>query len=158
MSETMNDRPQMVDGVMVLSRFFAAPREVVWRAWTEADQFQRWFGPRECTIPYCTMDVRLGGTFHLVHRMADGKEVWSKGIFRIVDPPQHLEWDDFFSDPEGNLVEHPGYPRQMRITVSFEERPGGTEITVRHAGLLSDQGESQGWIETLDRLAEQLAS
>ncbi len=157
MSEMSNPQPQMIDGVLVVSRFFAVPREVVWRAWTEANQFQRWFMPRGFSMPHCTLNARVGGSLHFLHRNSYGEETWVNGVFRELVPPERFEWELFFSDEEGHLVERLGFPRQSRVTVTLEERAGGTEITVRHAGLLRDQGEGQGWTESLDRLAELLA-
>ena len=149
--------PFLADGELVLTRTFAAPRERVFAAWTDPEQFARWFGPHGFTTLVRTMDVHPGGTLHFCHRFA-GEDVWVAGVYREVDAPRRIVFTTHFSDPSGGRVERPGFPRDMRVTATFAERDGGTEMTVRHAGLEVDQGEVQGWTETLDRLGEHLAA
>jgi uncharacterized protein YndB with AHSA1/START domain len=144
----------------VITRTFAAPRERVFAAWTEPEQFSRWFGPRDCTVLVRAMDVRPGGALHFCHRFP-GEDVWVAGVYREVDAPRRLVIATHFSDPAGGRVERAGFPLGMReavMTVTFTEREGGTEVVVRHAGLVADQGEGQGWTETLDRLGEHVAA
>ncbi len=72
-------------------------------------------------------------------------------------PPERVSFTVWFSDEGGGRVERPGFPPEMSITVDFSEHPDGTLVTIRHAGLVTDQGEVQGWTESLDRLASLLA-
>lgn len=147
-------------GELVITRVFDAPRELVFRAWTEPEHFARWFGPRGSTTPFLTMDARPGGILHFCHRFPEREheDVWAKGVYLEVAAPERVVFGIHFSDPAGNRVERPGFPAEMRIAATFAERGGGTEVTIRHAGLEKDQGEVQGWTESLDRLAEELAS
>ena len=141
---------------LVHTRVFAAPRERVWRAWTQPEHFARWFGPHGATMPVLTMDVRPGGVLHFQHRHATGEDVWVRGVYREVAAPERLVFDAGFSDADGNERERPGFAQGMRITVAFADDPGGTRVSIRTAGLEVDQGESQGWTESLERLAELL--
>ncbi|HET7234580.1 MAG TPA: SRPBCC domain-containing protein [Longimicrobium sp.] len=143
---------------LVLTRVFAAPRERVWQAWTSTEHFARWFGPHGTTLPFCTLDVRPGGVLHFRHQHANGDGVWVKGVYREVAAPERLVLDWGFSDADGNRVEHPGFAKSTRVTLTLAEEEGGTRVTIRHQGLGVDQGESQGWAETLERLAELLAA
>jgi uncharacterized protein YndB with AHSA1/START domain len=142
---------------LVITRMFDARRDLVFRAWTQPEQYARWFGPRGSTLSPCTMDVRPGGTLHFCHRFADYEDVWVKGVYEVVDEPGRIAFTCWFSDDEGSRVPRPDYPAEMRIEVSFAEAGGGTLVTIRHAGLPEDRGEVQGWREGLDRLAELLA-
>lgn len=144
-------------GEFVITRTYAAPRELVFRAWTDAEHFARWWGPRGASLPFCRLDARPGGTLHYQHSFPDYPDVWVAGTFREVATPERLSYDVHFSDETGGRVGRPGFPEEMTITVSFAEHPEGTRITIRHAGLVTDQGEVQGWMESLDRLAELLA-
>ena len=151
-------RPLPADGELVLTRTFAAPPARVFAAWTEPEQFARWFGPHDCTVLVRTMDVRPGGTLHFCHRFA-GEDVWVAGVYREVDVPRRIVFTTHFSDPSGGRVERPGYPSgDMGVTVTFTAREGGTEMVMRQAGLEVDRGEVAGWAETFDRLGEHLAT
>jgi uncharacterized protein YndB with AHSA1/START domain len=144
-------------GELVLTRVFAAPRELVFRAWTEAEHFAAWYGPHGATLPFCRLDARPGGTLHYRHHFPDYPDVWVAGTFTDVAAPERLAYDVWFSDESGGPVQRPGYPPRMRIAVAFDAHPDGTLVTIRHAGLPGDQGEVQGWTESLDRLASLLA-
>ena len=143
--------------VLAFTRVFPAPRALVWKAWTEPEHFARWFGPHGSTVELCRMDVRPGGLLHFCHRFADYPDVWVRGVYAEVAAPERLVFTATFSDPDGSVVERPGFARETRIAVALAEVPGGTEVTIRHAGLASDQGEVQGWNEGLDRLRALLA-
>ena len=145
-------------GDLVLRRGYDAPREMVFRAWTEAEHFARWWGPAGSTLPFCELDARPGGTLRFCHRFPDHPDVWVRGEYREVAAPERVSFTCWFSDPEGNRVERPGFPPEMTILVTLDEHGGGTLLTARHAGLAEDQGEVQGWTESLDRLAELLAA
>jgi len=141
---------------LVITRAFAAPRELVWRAWTVAEHLSRWFAPHGATVEVVTADARPGGTLHFCHHLAGGEDVWVKGVYREVEAPRRLVIEGGFSDAQGNARERPGFFHQTRMAVTFDEEPGGTRVTIRQ-GLDADRGESEGWREQLDRLAGYLA-
>jgi uncharacterized protein YndB with AHSA1/START domain len=144
-------------GELVMTRVYPAPRALVFRAWTQAEHFARWFGPHGTSLPVCTLDARPGGSLHFLHRHADGLNVWVGGQFHEVAPPERLVFGTWFSDETGGRVERPGFNLESTIRVTFDEHADGTRVTIRQTGLISDQGEIQGWRETLDRLAGHLA-
>lgn len=137
---------------LVLTRVFRAPREVVFRAWTEPEHFARWFGPHGSTMPICRLDARAGGVIHFCHRSPRHPDVWIRGVYGEVAAPERIDFTWHFSDPAGDRVERPGFPAEMTIAVTLDEHAGGTRVTVRQSGLVRDQGEVQGWREGLDRL------
>src|SRR5579862_776151 len=73
-----------------ISRVFDAPRELVWKAWTDPKQMAKWWGPKVMKTPVCEMDVRLGGAYRIVMRAPDGIDYPVKGIFREIKPPERL--------------------------------------------------------------------
>lgn len=145
------------DGELVMTRVYPAPRALVFRAWTQAEHFAQWFGPHGTTLPFCTVDARAGGTLHFLHRHANGEDVWIGGQFHEVVQPERLALGIWFSDQTGGRVNRPGFSLESTITVTLDEHADGTRVTIRHTGLVSDQGEVQGWAEGLDRLADHLA-
>ena len=152
---------------LVITRVFDAPRELVFEAWTEPEHFVRWWGPKGYTTPFCTIDLRPGGVVHHCMRSPEGREVWTKGIFREIVVPERIVLTDSFADAEGNVVSpmhygmSPDWPLETLLTVTFDEQAGKkTRVTLRHAGIPSGaerDGAQQGWLETVDRLAEYLA-
>ncbi len=155
----------------VFTRGFDAPRATVWRAWTEAEQLQRWFGPKGCTVPACSVDLRPGGLFHYCMKTPDGHVMWGKWIFREIVPPEKLEVIVSFSDAQGGVTRHPlspTWPLETLSTMTLTERAGKTELTLRWAPYgateserltfgLSHESLQQGWTGTMDQLAAYLA-
>ncbi len=151
---------------LVITRVFDAPRELVFRAWTEPEHFVRWWGPKGFTTPSCTIDLRLGGVIHYCMRSPEGQDIWRKGIYREIVEPERIVCTDFFSDEDGSLVEparyglNPGWPSETLITVTFAEDKGKTTVTLRQAiGIppaAERDGAQQGWTESFDRLADYL--
>src|SRR5690606_15268413 len=129
------------DGVLRITRDVAAAPELVFELWTNPAHFSRWFGPTECRVPYCTIDARVGGRAHFCVRMPGGEEGWGLWLYREVLRPERLVFADYFSDPDGNITERAGFPREALITVTFENIAGGTRMRVVHEGLFVDHGE-----------------
>lgn len=160
------------DQPFIISRTFAAPRQRVWRAWTDAAELKRWFGPKGCTLPICNLDLRPGGTCHYCMRTPDGHEMWGKWTFREITPPERLVLISSFSDAAGGITRHPmspTWPQETLSTTTFSEQDGKTTLEIRwqvwngtaeehqtfdaaHAGM------QQGWGGTMDQLTAYLAT
>lgn len=154
----------------VISRTFDAPRDLMFRVWTERDHLQQWFGPRGGTIFSCTNDLRPGGTMHYGIRFADGGELWGRWTYREIRPPEYVVFIVSFSDRNGEVKRSPfdeRWPLQMLSSVSFAEEGGRTTVTVQWAAFEATAEEQnvfteghasmqQGWGGTLDKLEEYL--
>lgn len=151
---------------LVITRVFDAPRELVWKAWTDPEYITRWWGPRGFTAPVARIDLRVGGTFLSCMRSPDGQEIWGTGVFREIVPPERLVFSDSFADEHGNAVpaSHYGFagewPLEMQIEVTLEEEGGRTKVTLRHIGMPAAEtaGAGAGWNESFDKLAASLAA
>lgn len=151
---------------IVIRRIFNAPRELVWKAWTNPEHFKRWWGPKNYTAPFCEIDLRVGGKYLNCMRSPQGKEYWGTGVYREVVPFERLVFTDSFSDPQGNVVPATYYgmpedfPLEMLVTVTLEDKGGQTMMTLRHenlpAGEMSEQ-TGAGWSQSFDKLSESLA-
>ncbi len=150
---------------IVLLRTFDAPRELMWKAWTDSERLKRWWGPKGFTAPVFKIDLRVGGEYLNCMRSPDGKDFWSKGVYREIIAPERLVMTDSFADEKGNTVPasyygmNKDFPLEMLITVILEEQDGKTKLTLRHLGLPSgedSEGAKQGWSESYDKLAEYL--
>jgi uncharacterized protein YndB with AHSA1/START domain len=150
---------------LLITRVFDAPRALVFQAWTKPEHLAHWWGqPKGAAMPYCKVDLRIGGTLHYRVQLPEGEIIWGKGIYQEIVEPERLVFSDFFSDEEGNIVDPPpGLPKETLVIATFEEHDGKTKVTVEHRGVeqASEHNQAlyqQGWAESLDRLAERLAS
>jgi uncharacterized protein YndB with AHSA1/START domain len=155
----------------VISRVFDAPRDLVWKAFTEAEHLKRWFAPKGFTGKVAKMDLRPGGAYHYCLRAPDGKEMWGKAVYREIVPPELLVWVNSFSDERGGTTRHPlspSWPLEMLTTITLAEQDGKTKLTVRWVPINPTDEErktfdaghesmNQGWTGTLDQLTAYLA-
>jgi uncharacterized protein YndB with AHSA1/START domain len=158
-------------GEFVITRVFDAPRELVWKAFTEPERLLHWWGPKDFETLSCTVDLRPGGVFHYHLRSPDGQDVWGKFVYREIVAPERLVCIVSFSDEKGGIARHPfspTWPLQILSTVTFVEHEGGTRLTVHWAPHAATESERetfeagrdsmrQGWTGTLDQLAAYLA-
>ncbi len=136
---------------LTLSRLIDAPRERVFKAWSEPAQVARWFAPQPLTLPKCEMDFRPGGSFRMTMRAPDGQEFPFSGVYREIVPSSKLAW----------VGEFPSGPKeQILTTVTFEVQGDRTKVTARQIFTVltpetepHTKGARQGWTATLDQLA-----
>lgn len=156
----------------VTSRTFDAPRERVWRAFTEGERLRRWWGPKGFTVAHCGIDPRPGGLFHYRLVSPQGQELWGKFTYREVEAPERLVAIIAFSDARAGITRHPWsgtWPLETLSTITFAESGGRTTVTVAAAPHEAAEEERatfraghdsmrQGWGGTFDRLAAYLAA
>jgi len=139
---------------LVITRILDAPRDVVFRAWTEPDRVARWWGPQGFVTTYCDMDIRPAGAFRVCMRSPEGAEHWKQGIYREIVVPEHLAFTFAWEDAEGK----PGH--QTLVTVTLADRGGRTELTLHQAvfeTVAARDDHRRGWTSTLQRFVEYLA-
>jgi uncharacterized protein YndB with AHSA1/START domain len=142
---------------MTIVRVFDAPRQLVWKAWTDPRQLAKWFGPRDFSTPVCEADVRPGGTLRITMQGPDGTLYPMVAVYDEVIEPERLVWT--------TAVEHDGNVSfEIRQVTTFAERDGKTELTlqafiVRSTPESADAlgGMEQGWSQSLDKLDALLA-
>lgn len=155
----------------IISHEFNAPRELVWKAWTERESLMQWFGPKGLTMTTARLDLRPGGMLHYCLLTPDGKEMWGKFVYREIIPIEKILWVNSFSDKDGGLARHPFssmmWPLQMLSEATFAERAGKTTVTIKWLPLDATDEEiktfdsmrgsmTQGWTGTFEQLAEYL--
>lgn len=167
MADPSKTAPVLTEKELVITREFDAPRELVWRAWSEPEMFKRWWGPEGYTAPVVEIDFRVGGKFLGCMRAPNGKDFWSTGTYLEIVEPERIVTTDSFADEKGNVVpaSHYGFPEdhptEMKVTVTFEDLGGDrTRMTLLHEGLPGGamrEGAGQGWSTSFDKLAAVLA-
>ncbi len=137
-------------GEMILTRVFDAPRELMWKLWTEPEHIRKWWGPKGFTLPGCEMDFRPGGAYRFVMRGPDGQDNPFHGVYREIVRNERI----VFTAILDNLPGH-----ELVTTVTFADEGGKTKLTVRQTTPPGDagRGQNQGWSETLARLAALIA-
>jgi uncharacterized protein YndB with AHSA1/START domain len=156
----------------VISRVFDAPREMVWKAFTDADQLKEWWGPEGFTVIAASLDFQPGGRFHYGMHSSNGTRIWGLFRYREIVPPERIVFINSFSDESGGVSRHPGHelwPLEMMTTFTFEQLPDGrTRFTTRWQPLNASEPERRtfadnhdsmrrGWTGTLDKLTQFLA-
>lgn len=160
-----------VDGDFVITRTFDAPRELVFKAFTDPERMQHWWGPKGFSVVKAKMDLRPGGFYLYGMKGPDGDMMWGKFVYREIVAPQRLVFLDSFADEAGNITHHPmspTWPLELLTTITFDEHADGTLLTVRWSllptvseaerQLFNSMRESMngGWTGTLDKLAAYL--
>ncbi|NRP71942.1 hypothetical protein ILFOPFJJ_02835 [Ensifer psoraleae] len=143
------------DRELVLTRLIDAPREKVYRAWTEADLLKQWFAPLPWTTPNAELDVRPGGSNRIVMRSPEGQDFPNFGVYLEVVPNEKLVVTDAFTE-----AWKPSEKPFMTVILTFEDEGGKTRYTarVRHWTTADREahekmGFHQGWGQCADQLA-----
>jgi uncharacterized protein YndB with AHSA1/START domain len=150
-----NDGAALADRTLAITRTFAAPRELVFKVWTQPEHVVRWWGPKGFTTPSAAMEVRPGGAYRTVIRSPEGKEHVMRGVFREVVPPERLVMTFAWEDEQGE----PGH--ETLVKVIFEDLAGQTRLTFEH-GVFQTMAERDshfgGWSQFMESLATYLAA
>jgi uncharacterized protein YndB with AHSA1/START domain len=139
---------------LTITRVFDAPRELVFKAWTDSAYGKEWSAPHGFTVVALEADLRPGGAWRLCMRTPEGQERWVGGVYREIVPPERLVSTHAWQNPDGT----PGHETLM--TIALAERGDRTEMTFRQTGFESVEdrdGHREGWSESFDRLEEHLA-
>lgn len=135
---------------LTLSRVFAAPRERVYRAFSDGDNVARWFGPHGFACAVFEFDCRPGGHYRLEMRAPDGGVHPLSGTFREVDRPERLVYTWVWGG-EGGMA-----GMETLVALEFRDRDGGTEVQLTHSLLPSVaqvDRHRDGWTSSFEDLA-----
>lgn len=144
---------------IVVEREFDAPRDLVWEAWTDPKQVDRWWGPRGFTTTTSAMDVRPGGVRRLTMVGPDGAQFPAKSVYKEVVRPERLVFSHSADGGDADGV-------SFVATVTFDDLGGGrTKVTMRSLFPTVEMREMvvrqfnaiEGGKQTLARLGEHLA-
>ncbi|HAO98796.1 MAG TPA: polyketide cyclase [Fibrobacteres bacterium] len=150
----------------IISRTFNAPRDLVWKVWTEPAHIGKWMNPFGGEMSFAKMDFRSGGMAHYYMATPDGGKMWGLVKYLEIAQPEKVVQIQSFADAEGNIISHPmsaTWPKEMHSTAAFTEQDGKTTITITwrpyNATEVEQQtfdgarpGMTQGWTGSLDQL------
>lgn len=160
---------------LVITREFDAPRERVWKAWTDPEMVKRWWGPEGFTAPSVKIDLRVGGKYIFAMQGLPGSQWeavgYNAGVFKEVVPNQKLVLTIYMSDKEGNMLDPTAYgmdsnfPNESFYTVLFEDIGSGRtrlslvfpkpESEAEYQAILNS-GMEEGWKSQLNKLEQAL--
>lgn len=144
------------DRELRLTRLINAPREAVWRAWTDPELLKQWFAPLPYTTPMAEFDLRPGGASTIVMQAPDGTQMPNRGQYLEVTPYERLVFTDAYT---GDWAPREGKPF-MTVVLTFDEEGGKTRYTARVLHWTSEDREThekmgfhQGWAICAEQLA-----
>jgi uncharacterized protein YndB with AHSA1/START domain len=144
---------------LVMTRVFDAPRELVFKAWTDVRHLTQWWGPKGFTNPVCEVEVRAGGAIRIHMRAPDGVMHPMTGVFQEIVEPERLVFLCSALDGNGNSM------FDVLSTVTFVEQRGKTFLTLQLRVISATaqapqylKGMEMGWMQSLDRLGDLLFS
>jgi uncharacterized protein YndB with AHSA1/START domain len=149
------NQQEIEERALVLSRVFDAPRELVYKVWTQPEHLARWWGPRGFTLISYKTDLRVGGSYRFGTRSPEGTEHWARGIYREVVPPERLVMTHAWEHPDGKPK------HETMMTLTFAEKGDRTKLTLKQTlfeSVTSRDLHRGGWSSTLDMLGEYLAT
>lgn len=156
---------------LVIKRVFNAPRELVFKMWTEAEHLAKWWGPKGFNVEVSKLNVEPGGEF-LYCMKGDGFEMWGKFAYLEVATPEKLVFINSFSDKDGNITRAPfsaTWPLEVMNILTLTEENGVTTLELKGGPHNASDEErqtfeagipsmNQGFGGTFDQLDEYLIS
>ncbi|QNI35384.1 SRPBCC family protein [Edaphobacter albus] len=153
---------------MVVTRIFDAPRELVWKAWTDPKYIMQWWGPKGFTAPVCEMDFRVGGKLLCCMKAPDGQICgWNTVEYYEIVPYEKIVSSMYFSDSKGNKIdpaelgiEQESIDGAYDVTLFEDLGNGQTKLTfIGNEPMESakNSGQMEGWIQILDKVAAVVA-
>lgn len=150
----LDQDPRTIVGTRILN----APRELVWKAWTDPKHLSEWWGPNGFSTTTKSFEMKPGGIWRFVMHGPDGRDYENRILFDEIVRPERIAYrhDDGSENAES---------MQFRQTVTFEDIGGKTRLTWKsvfqtaeeRARVIRDHGAGEGLVQTMTRLEEYVA-
>lgn len=159
-SAKANPASPLSDRELVITRLIPAPREKIYRAWTEPELLKQWFAPLPFTTPTVELDVRAGGSNRIVMRDPQGNDYPNRGVYLEVVKNERLVFTDAYTG-----AWTPSEKPFMTVIVSLEDEAGQTRYTARvlHWTVADREAHEKmgfhpGWNQCTDQLEAVVAT
>ncbi|WP_308798948.1 SRPBCC family protein [Agromyces silvae] len=149
---------------LIVERSYLASADLVWACWTQAAHLRQWWGPHGWLVDIFELDLRPGGAWRYrlrpeaEHELAD--EQWGRAVYRVVEAPGRLEFDDGFADASGTVIEGSEMPTAVQIVRSGDHTSVTITVTFAAADHLERAeaiGMVEGFSDALERLGGELS-
>lgn len=163
-------------GGIEISKVFNAPRETVWKYWTEPEHVKEWWGPEGFFAPNISIDFRVGGKYIYAMHGPKGtqfdRDMYSAGDYLEIVPMEKIVVKDYFSDEKGKIIDpkeegmDKNMPKMMDVATIFEDMPEKkTKVIIMYPRPETDaeweamkkSGMEDGWNSSLNKLAKAIA-
>ena len=155
----------------IITREYNAPRELVFKAWSEADRLVQWWGPKGFQLGVAALDFRPGGIFHYSMQAANGETMWGRFVYQEMVAPERIVFINSFSNEEGEITKAPFseiWPLEILNILTLTEQDGKTILNLRGGPINANAEEQQifnnmhesmqqGFGATFDQLNDYLA-
>ncbi len=149
---------------MIVTRIFDAPRELVWKAWTDPKYVKQWWGPKGFTAPFCQIDFRVGGKFLYCMRAPDGQEYWNGGEYHEIVLHEKIVSSMYFADSKGNKVEPAHYGIEHEAiegaydVILFEDLGNGQTKLTFIGNETMENAKNSGQLEGMNQILDKVAA
>lgn len=144
-------------------RIFDAPRELVFKAWTNAEYMKNWYAPQTCKTTIYKFEFKRGGFFHHEVRSGHGGCIFMGEFLEIIEN-EKIVYLLRFCDDSGNIISAADAqmkgPDETTVTVTFEDSEGKTKLTLHQTiseEFAKKEGSYNGWLEILDNLEKSIS-
>lgn len=144
----------------VITRVFNAPREKVWKAWTEAERLEKWWGPKGCALRVLRFELKPGGMFHYAMEFQPGHPMYGRFVYREIVAPERLVYVSAFSDENGGITRAPfpqirdTWPLEILNTLTLAEDGGKTTLTLRGGPIAPTEAEAETYAGMFDSMRQ----
>nr|WP_068892447.1 SRPBCC domain-containing protein [Pedobacter panaciterrae] len=151
---------------LFITHLFDAPRELVFKAWTDPEQLKHWYAPDDCTIEFKHINVKEGGTFHSCIYDPIHGSCWIKGIYTHVIFPEKLVFSMILTNEHEDSVESlaagkpEDWPKETITTVTFTSIGNQTKLSIHQTVPEEDAkqtGAYQSWVKMFNKLNNLIA-
>ncbi len=156
---------------LTIVREFNAPRELVFKAWTEPGHLAHWWGPKGMQLSIIKFELKPGGHFHYSMEVPDGNKMWGRFVYREISAPEKIIFTSSFADENGDIAGNPWlpvWPAEILNIVAFTEQNGKTLMVLKGGPVSATDAEieaynnlkanmQQGFAGTFDALDAYLA-
>ena len=152
----MTNMPPPPDMSLQIRRTFSAPRENVFRAWTEPEEIKKWFGPGQMVEPMIAqVDLRVGGQYRFEMHPSESMTMTIAGTYHEVQPPERLVYTWLHDWGDGKKSED-----ETLVTVEFLDQGEKTEVVLTHERFATQQAceeHQNGWNNALEAMNQHLS-
>jgi len=143
----MSEQKENQENKLVITRTLDAPRELVWKAWSDPKALAEWWGPKEFELGVHKLEFKPGGEFHYSMKAHNGFEMWGKFTYKEIAAPEKIVFTSSFSNEKGEITRAPFFdgkwPLEILNTMILTEENDKTILTLTGGPINSTDEELQ---------------
>lgn len=147
--------PPVAEVVFNYSRVLNAPRELVFKVYTEREHLAHWWGPKGFALTIEKFEPKEGGIFHYKMAVPNGFEMWGKWVIREITAPERLVFVSTFSDPAGGIAPHPmsaDWPMETLCITTFESLGDKTKVSIQAIPIDAEDIQRKTFLDGFDSM------